>query len=281
MNRGRDIFVISVIILQVSVVVLMNHVIRASPDINTIKGWLPFWEVVLLTLAVLSIASIRNIEQNARDKIKSSITKSHMHQIEILLQTLSMEKHEFTRHLQALQALVYLNRNEEAKSYLEGIAEGYWHSDNIEYVGHPSITGLINSKGNLAKSQGIEFAVSITADFTNLPIESWDLCSILGNLLDNAMEAALIDKLHPRIGIEFKFENGYYTIYIHNNGAAISTDQIKKVFQSGYTTKNSVGRGYGLFITKTLVERYNGEIECVSNSRTTFVVKIPNGEVKI
>lgn len=281
MNRRRDIFVISVIILQVLAVVLMNSVIQVSPDIKTIKEWLPFWEVVVLTLAILSIASIRTIDQNARYHIKNSLIKSHMNQVEILLQSLNMEKHEFTRHLQALQALIYLNRYDEAKQYLEGIAECYWQSNNIEYIDHPTINGLVNSKANLAKSQGIDFAVSNIADFTKIPVESWDLYSILGNLLDNAMEAASLERLHPRVGVEFKFEDNNYLIYVHNNGATLNTEQIKQVFVPGYTTKNSVGRGYGLYITKALVERYCGKIECISNIQTSFIVRIPLKEAKM
>lgn len=279
MKRERDIFIIIVIIMQVSIVVFMNNAIRVSPDIQTVETWMPFWEIVVLILAILSIASIHNIEQNAREQIQNSITKSHMQQIETLLHTLSLEKHEFTRHLQALQSLIYLNRIDDAKKYLDGIAEGYWQTDNIKYIGHPSISGLLNSKSNLAQSQGIQFSVSVDTDFAKLTIEPWDFCSILGNLLDNAIEAALLDQQQAKVKVEFKYESGNYVIYVRNNGASINADQIKQIFQAGYTTKNSVGRGYGLFISKTLAERYGGSIECFSHIQTTFMVRIPDKEL--
>lgn len=278
MKRDRDVFVISVILLQALVIVVMNHMIRATDDINIIKRWLPIFELIVLILALLSIASIKSLEEYARERIKNSLMKSNLQQVESLLQVLRIEKHEFSRHIQTLQALIYLDRNAEAIQYIEGIAELHWNSDIIEFSGLPVITGLLNSKYNLACSQGIDFAVSSTCDFTNLAIEPWDLSSILGNLIDNAIEAALQDNC-PTVGVEFKHAGGNYSICIYNNGSIINKNEIEKVFEAGFTTKDSPGRGYGLFIAKTLAIRYGGEIECLSGKKTTFLVRLPDREV--
>jgi sensor histidine kinase regulating citrate/malate metabolism len=256
-------------------IVIMNHIIRAGVDINIIKQWLPVFELIVLILAILGIVSIKSLAEHDRERIKSNLTKSNLQQVESLLQVSRTEKHEFNRHLQDLQALIYLNRNAEAIQYIDGISELHWSSEIIELSGQPIITGLLNSKYHLARSQGIDFAVSLTSDFANLAIEPWDLSSILGNLIDNAMEAALQDK-SPRVGVEFKHTESTYLIYIHNNGSVIKKAEIEKVFEAGFTTKNSQGRGYGLFIARTLVMNNGGKIECNSNKSTTFLVSLPD-----
>lgn len=255
--------------------VITNNFIKVSDDINKVKTLLPFSGIIILFLAILSIASIKNIEETAKERIKNDLTKSNFQQIETLLQILGSAKHEFIRHLQTLQALIYLDRNTEAIRYIEGISGNCGDSEFILFDGNPIITGLINSKSNLAQSQGIDFAVSPIGQMPNFVIEPWDLCSILGNLIDNAMEAALQDKFGPRVGVEFKRECGNYTIYVHNNGAKIKEEDHDKIFEAGFTDKSSPGRGYGLFITKNLVSQYGGTIELYTNNKTTFVVKLP------
>lgn len=90
------------------------------------------------------------------------------------------------------------------------------------YLGalYPAITSLINTKKRTAEAQGIDFAVAIKSDFSQLNISPWDLNSLLGNLIENAMEAAIYDK-HPRVTIELSHQNGQYVIYIANNGSTI------------------------------------------------------------
>lgn len=145
------------------------------------------------------------------------------------------------------------------------------------YLGalYPAITSLINTKKRTAEAQGIDFALAIKSDFSQLNISPWDLNSLLGNLIENAMEAAIYDK-HPRVTIELSHQNGQYVIYIANNGSTIIDKE--KIFEPGYTTKGSLSRGYGLFLVKQLVEQYSGTITVTSNRKTHVTVQIPDGE---
>lgn len=62
---------------------------------------------------------------------------------------------------------------------------------------------------------------------------------------------------------------------VSNNGVKVPKDEMDKLFQPGYTTKNSVGRGYGLFLMKNLVEKYGGDISVYSEKRTVFKITFP------
>ncbi|PKM77279.1 MAG: hypothetical protein CVU90_08210 [Firmicutes bacterium HGW-Firmicutes-15] len=278
MNRKRDVLVILVILSQTLVSVVMSQMIQASDTIKIVKAWLPFWEVLILALALLSIASINNIYNNARESIKTSLINAHLRQVEILMIVLQSEKHEFSRHLQALQSLIYLNRSQEAKQYIDGIVEKYWNTNDIVFISHPVLSNLVNSKLSLAKSQGIEFTIASTCDFSQIKVEPWDLCSIVGNLLDNAMESALLDRVNPWVEVEFEYQNGDFILCVRNNGATINKDDKERVFEAGFTSRDSVGRGYGLYIVQNLVDRYGGAIEVFSDKQTSILVKLPGEE---
>ena len=77
------------------------------------------------------------------------------------------------------------------------------------------------------------------------------------------------------MGLEIKFEEKKYKIYVHNNGFKILPYERNLIFKEGYTTKSSKARGYGLYIVKTLVDQYKGKIEIMSGKKTTFVVSFP------
>jgi sensor histidine kinase regulating citrate/malate metabolism len=276
MLRGNHLLVVTTILVETMVILIINLQIYVSEDINTFKNFLPFLNILILALSLLVIFSIKGIENNAKKDYEVKILKSHLQQIENLLKVLQTQKHEHTRHIQTIQAMIHLDEVQKAKEYIEGIVDNYWHMGDLVYVGNPALTGLINSKRGVAESKGIEFAIAVKCDISKIGIEPWDLCSIMGNLIDNAIEATIQGDNNRRIAIELKYENLYYVIYVYNSGPKVE-DPVS-IFKAGYTTKGSEARGYGLYLVNKLVEKYNGYIEIFSETKTSFVVHIPDRE---
>jgi sensor histidine kinase regulating citrate/malate metabolism len=274
-DKGSNWFVTATILLQTLIIILINNNIVTSTNLESLQGKMPYLNFFVLVISILNIVAIKKVEENAKYKMKALLFKNHLEQVETLLKSLKIQKHEYARHMQTIQALVELDRIPEAKDYIDGITKLNWVNDDIYYMGHPALTGLINSKRSAAEIQGIDFAVAVKCDLSHISIPAWDLCSIIGNLLDNAMEAAIQSEDHPRIGVEFKYEDGYDMIYIFNNGIPIPKDQ--DIFAAGYTTKDSVSRGYGLYLVKKLVDQYNGYIEITSKKRTATILRLPYG----
>lgn len=260
-------FFTAIVMLEISVVV----------DNKAIKMFTPFAAIIIFILTILVIVSITQVIDYAKKGEQARILKSHLRTVDELMTTLQAERHEYTRHVQTVQAMLFLGETEKACDYMDGVARRYWNDEGIAYVGEPLLTGLINSKKSMASSVGIDFGFAFKCDPRRLPIEPWDLCSLIGNLLDNAFEAAILEE-HGRhsVGIELKDEQNYYVIYVYNTGPKI--DNPEKLFLPGYTSKGSHGRGYGLYIVKQIVEGCGGSIEVFSTPKTTFVVSLPKGE---
>ncbi|OWZ83392.1 ATP-binding protein [Natranaerobius trueperi] len=102
----------------------------------------------------------------------------------------------------------------------------------------------LNTQNKLAEEKDINFVFAFKDDITEWDISSWDLNTIVANLLNNTFKAVLNNN-DRYVGLEFKNHNNNKMIIVSNNGSKISKKQKTKIFDQGYSTKGS-GRGYGL-----------------------------------
>lgn len=265
---------IAAILVQTLFLVLINTSIIAGIDLPTFKKAVPYLNLGLVVMCIFNLFTIKKIESQAKYQTETLLLKNYLNQVESILRSTQIQRHEYVKHMQTIQALIELNKIETAQEYINGITSQYWSNTMLYYIDHPAISALINSKGSVAQINNIDFAVAVKCDLSDINVPVWDLCSVLGNLLDNAIEAAAADPT-PRVGVEFKYEDGLYTVYIINNGSRIT--EPSRVFEAGYTTKGSEGRGYGLYIVNKLVNKYQGKIEIINKPKTTIILKLPGG----
>lgn len=238
------------------------------------KMAIPLINMLILVITILNILSLRQLEEDAENRSQIKLLKNHVQEIERLNMILQFNKHEYSRHIETIQSMAYMDKNVELKEYIDGLVRQYRHCEEMINTGHSVINSLVNTKRNTAEANKIDFAVAVKCDLSHVNIPPGDLSTILGNLIDNALEAALEDK-KPRVGIEFKHDKGFYIFYISNNGAVIS--DTKKIFEFGYSTKGSMARGYGLYLVKKLLDQYCGYIEIWNGKQTCITVKVPDG----
>jgi len=124
----------------------------------------------------------------------------------------------------------------------------------------------------------IDFNVRIDESFSLLKVREDELISIISNIIDNAFEALRLNSFakNKEISITTFLDNSTFCIEIADNGEGIPEKIIKKVFEKGFSTntKEKGDHGYGLYITKQLVEHNNGSISVESTSENTqFLVK--------
>jgi Signal transduction histidine kinase regulating citrate/malate metabolism len=263
---------VAAILVQILFILLINSSIVASANLYSLKKALPYLNLGLVFICVFEVFTIKHVEKQVKEHTQTRLLKNHLHQVESILETSEIQRHEYVKHMQTILALIELNKFETAREYINGITSQYRSNKMIYYIDHPAISALINSKSSVAQFNNIDFAVAVKCELADIHIPVWDLCSMLGNLLDNAIEAAAT-AAEPRVGVEFKFDNGFYLIYIINNGSPI-TDPAQ-VFEAGITTKGSDTRGYGLYIVNKLVNKYHGSIEIIAKPKTTIILKLP------
>ncbi len=98
--------------------------------------------------------------------------------------------------------------------------------------------------------------------------------SVIGNIVDNAIRHGGADEIRVEIRKEGKFAE----IRISDNGKGIDESIIDKIFEDGVSFGEKSGSGVGLYIVRTLVESYGGEIWAESGNGATFVIRLPISE---
>ena len=276
MRRYNEYFVVSTILIQTLLVITINNEIMTIDNLAGLKQVIPFINLIIFGMCIVSLIAIQSVGKYREHRLKALLMKNHLVQVEQLINTLQSERHEHTRHLQAMQSLMELGRFDEAIGYMDSITEGPSPQYEMHYIDHPALSALLNAKKIAAEKQGIDVAIAVKCELSDLDIPPGDVCSIVGNLLDNALEAAAQDN-NPRVGIEFIQDHGFITIYISNNGATIPKGV--DIFAAGFSTKTPETCGYGLYVIQRLLDKYHGQIKISSNKGTGIWVKLPIKEI--
>ena len=156
--------------------------------------------------------------------------------------------------------------------YIRSIQED---TDNLK-APFPAVNALIMNKMDKAQQLGIEFVTEISTNLLETSVDDWSLCKVLGNLIDNAMTAALKTQDSPEVHLILSRDRYFSEICVYNNGPVIPENQFELIFRNGFTSKSGEGHGFGLGIVKDIVKEAGGEIRVDSRSgKTSFTVKLP------
>ncbi|WP_432666018.1 ATP-binding protein [Wukongibacter baidiensis] len=237
---------------------------------------------LVVIFIILCIAFFMNTYINLRDvnalkrlHEQNLIQKEMLTQIEDLNNTMRGQRHDFLNHLQVVFSLIEMNEYTESRDYIEKIYEDIKKVNRVIKTSKPAINALLQAKQLDCEDRGILVKLQISTRLENLKVPSWEMCRVLGNIVDNAMDAT--EGMEKRfIEIEILEETNNYRFVVRNNGKMISEDIHDKIFLPGFTTKSEDGHGMGLSISKGIVERYGGRIFAESKTEiTVFYVSIP------
>lgn len=182
-------------------------------------------------------------------------------------------RHDVTNHLGNIQGLLIYKEYDKLEEYLNKILDDIEEVDKIIITDYPAISALLNRKYAIANKHNINCSINIE-NLKNLNIDDVDICIILGNLLDNAIEANMkVEKTNRNLSLDISTKNNYLIINSVN-----STIQGKASLNS--TKDNKEMHGIGLKNVKKIVEKYHGIIE-IDAIKDYFNVSIMlyNGEL--
>ena len=188
--------------------------------------------------------------------------------------TLRAQRHDFMNHLQVVYSLMEMQDYDEAASYIEKVYADIRRVSRTLKTAHPAINALLAAKLSDGERTGIAFRVEIESAWNDLPVESWAMCRVLGNLIDNGMDAVR-EAQRPEMTVWLGETVRDYRFRVSNNGAQIPDGAAQKIFQRGFSTKGE-GRGMGLAIVREILEQAGGEISVASTpEETAFSGVIP------
>lgn len=217
---------------------------------------------------------IREALMARREMGRMDMMREALGQLEQLNVTLRCQRHDFMNHLQVVYSLMELGEYGEAMEYIERTFDDILSVSSVMKTASPAINALLMAKTSDARSNGIEMQLKINSPYSDLPVESWEMCRVLGNLLDNAIDA-LAGVKSPRIEVELTENLHSYGFRVFNNGPAVRPEHRELIFETGFTTK-STGTGMGLAIVRQIMRDAGGDVALKTGGEgTAFIGTLP------
>ncbi|WP_169819153.1 sensor histidine kinase [Anaerobacillus arseniciselenatis] len=213
--------------------------------------------VIIFSFCLNSIFVVKKLYRKAVEKHMYQVNKLKYSHIEEQSKIHQRHKHDLLNHLNVLGVLAQEEKLTELKRYLaEYINEINKVPISID-TGLKELDILLYSKINLAQKKDITVTLKCTTDFhCKKKRNIINLISIIGNLLDNAIDASEVSN-DKKLCIHISEDPLDYLITIENS--SLISPSLKEAFNKGISTKGE-GRGQGLKIVKNLVEKLEGQV---------------------
>lgn len=184
---------------------------------------------------------------------QSTLIRKYCDEVESMYKKMRGWRHDYHNHIQALQASMALGKYDEVNNYLRELNDDLTTVDVTVKTGRIMVDAILNGKMNIAAQSSIP--VNVKAKIPDgTPVNDVDLCVIIGNLLDNAIEE---NKKLPQ-------ENRFLRIYIGQKNTqfylAFTNAAGKKQQRRGSLFPSSKGEdhGFGLGRVQSIVKKYGG-----------------------
>jgi two-component system CitB family sensor kinase len=214
-----------------------------------------------------------------RDRTELESLVRELHATAGLASALRAQEHEFTNRLHVIAGLIDLGEYQEAGRFIATIAQNQLVSaeDLRARVAPTVLAALLVAKLSVAAEREIDLVVSTTSHLDVSDSEAHNLMTIVGNLVDNAMDAVAGQPAPRTVTVHLQDEDEIL-IVVSDNGPGIPAEVIPTIFDDGYSTKAARGpsrRGLGLALVQRLVRRAGGTVTVSSGHGTRFEVRIP------
>lgn len=177
--------------------------------------------------------------------------------------------HDEKHRIQYIEECLKNEDVKRARDFIRECQENIYVGKNRTWTGMPTLDFILSMKDEKVKEAGIKFVLSSEID--EIPIEEADFVVLLGNLLDNAIEAAqkCVDQKRT-IELRLKVVNNMLLLLMTNTSTLRPIERNKRFITSKQEKK---GHGYGIESVKHIVNKYNGEVKFEYDNRI-FAVRI-------
>lgn len=200
---------------------------------------------------------------------QSDLMEKHCQEVENMYRQTRGWRHDYHNHIQTMKAYLLMGNLDKLASYLNELDTDLTAVDTVIKTGNIMIDAVLNSKISLAKSRGITVDAKAIVP-KNLSVSEIDLSLIIGNLMDNAMEACMKTEKNKRfIRVYIDILKGQLYIYVMNS----TSGKLKKSGKLYLSTKNQKYHGFGLMRMDKVVDRYQGYVDR-QDEEDVFVTEI-------
>jgi two-component system sensor histidine kinase AgrC len=228
------------------------------------------WLYLILSLYINFTNSELALKEQQFDQQQDYIST-----IDSLISDFRRLKHSYANTIYSFYGYIQENDIQGLKAFYSEIVDDTKKMDSnlllvLQRIKVYAIFGLLWNKINEAEGKGIEVGVQVLNEVHEVGMKLSDLCEILGNYLDNAIDAAA-DSEDKKLNVSLIDDQGYLTISIENTFKEIV--DVNEVQKKGYSTKGN-GRGFGLAITNQILSRYTNVLHNIFAEEGIFTQEL-------
>ncbi|HZG17205.1 MAG TPA: sensor histidine kinase [Candidatus Bathyarchaeia archaeon] len=217
-----------------------------------------------------------------RDKTELLRVTEELSQVKEYADALRAQTHEYSNKLHLISGLIQLESYEEAIRFITHESDGHINHTRLimKEIPDPLLGGLLLGKLNRANELKVELQIDPQSSFRDVPaaIDRYLLITILGNMIDNAMEAVQSPEATAKRVHVFLTDIGEdLLIEVEDFGPGIPDEHAERIFEIGFSTKVHKNHGYGLYLVRQALEQLHGYVTYTRNSfgGTIFTIAIP------
>ncbi|HEU5475163.1 MAG TPA: sensor histidine kinase [Actinophytocola sp.] len=217
-----------------------------------------------------------------RDHTELLALTGELNSVRGFAESLRSQAHEAANRLHTVVSLVELGRTREAVEFATAelrIAQRL--TDRVVgAVAEPVLAALLLGKAAEASERGATLVITEDTGIDDAvldgdPVAARDVVTILGNLIDNALDAALEAGGPAQVFVTARVDGAELVLRVADNGPGVEPDQVQDLFHRGWSTKSGAGRGLGLALVGQAVRRGGGTIEVRADGGAVFTVRLP------
>ncbi|KFF98614.1 ATPase [Streptomyces scabiei] len=198
---------------------------------------------------------------------------------------LRAQAHEFANQLHTISGLIQIGEQDEVVHYIRALSR-HRHSLDVTLsrrVRDTTVAALLMAKTSLAAERRVTLRISDGTALDRLaPEDAADVATVVGNLVDNAVDAAATTTTAPDdpeswggadgreawVEVELRQDASSVEIVVRDSGPGVAPELAREVFSHGFTTKaaREGERGIGLALTRLVCERHGGEISVTNTT---------------
>lgn len=219
--------------------------------------------MILNTVPMLEAGEITGAVASFRRKDELDIIAKQLSQVKEYSEMLRAQTHEYSNKLHTIAGLIQIGHDKEALDLIGKETAGYQGliAFLAKAVPFPILAALIIGKYNHAQELRIAFSIDPESQLTDVPddLSREKLVTVLGNLIDNAFDAALQHNSQPQVTLSMTDSGNDLVFEIGDSGPGIPAELEQKIFAKGFTTKQN-DRGHGLYLVMSALRDLSGEI---------------------
>lgn len=205
-----------------------------------------------------------------RDRTELSSLEKELGATRTTTDTLRAQTHEFANQLHTISGLIQLGEYDEVTRFVDGVSlsRTRLYDDVTSRIEDPAVAALLIAKASSAAERVVTLDLDDGSALGRVDETlSRDLTTVVGNLVDNAIDA-VSGRPDAAVHVHLRDEPHRVTVTVRDSGPGVAADSVEDIFRQGFSTKDSDdggGRGFGLALTRLVCSRRGGGV-CVRNA---------------